>query len=88
MARHSKVQIQVLSLYKQFLKVTKDKPSFQDYIRKEFRKNAELPKTDVIKIEYLLRRGWRQLDMLKTSRVSNAGVFEKEEPNLKQQDSK
>lgn len=80
MARHSKIQKQVLSLYKQFLRVTKDQPSFQDYIRKEFRKNASMPRTESIKIEYLLRRGWRQLDMLKTSSVSGAGVFENENP--------
>ncbi|KAK3764002.1 hypothetical protein RRG08_004366 [Elysia crispata] len=78
MARHSKIQKQVLSLYKQFLRVTKDQPSFKEYIRSEFRKNAAMPRTDTIKIEYLLRRGWRQLEMLKTSSVSGAGVFENE----------
>ncbi|CAG5132531.1 unnamed protein product [Candidula unifasciata] len=78
MARHSKLQQQVLSLYKQFLQVTKKHPSFQEYVKDEFHKNAKLPKTEVIKIEYLLRRGWRQLQMLKTSSVSSAGVFEKE----------
>ena len=84
MARHSKIQKQVLSLYKQFLRVTKDQPSFTDYIRSEFRKNASMPRTDTIKIEYLLRRGWRQLDMLKTSSVSGAGVFENESPHQSQ----
>ncbi|KAK0047011.1 succinate dehydrogenase assembly factor 1 mitochondrial [Biomphalaria pfeifferi] len=79
--RHSKVQKQVLSLYKQFLKVTKDKPSFQDYVRQEFRQNAELSKSDVIKIDYLLRRGWRQLEVLKSSAVKSAGVFVKDIPS-------
>uniref|UniRef100_A0A0B6ZPI1 Complex 1 LYR protein domain-containing protein n=1 Tax=Arion vulgaris TaxID=1028688 RepID=A0A0B6ZPI1_9EUPU len=78
MTKHSKVQQQVLSLYKQFLQVTKNQPSFHEYVKDEFRRNAALAKTDVIKIEYLLRRGWRQLDMLKTSSVSSAGVFEKQ----------
>ena len=63
--------------------VTKDQPSFREYIQREFKKNSELPRTDTIKIEYLLRRGWRQLDMLKTSSVSRAGVFEKEEETSK-----
>lgn len=60
------------------MKVTKDQPGFQQYIQEEFRKNSTLPRTDSIKIEYLLRRGWRQLKMLQTSSVSSAGVFEKD----------
>lgn len=79
MVRHSKIQIQVLSLYKQFLQVTKNHPSFKEYIQREFRKNADIPRSDSIKIEYLLRRGWRQLEMLKSSSVSQAGVFEQHE---------
>lgn len=78
MTRHSKIQLQVLSLYKQFLRITKNQPSFREYIKSEFRRNSALQKTDVIKIEYLLRRGWRQLEMLKTSSVSRAGVFERD----------
>ena len=78
MPRHSKIQLQVLSLYRQFLRTTKDQPGFQEYIKSEFRKYGALPRTDSIKLEYLLRRGWRQLDMLRSSSVSGAGVFEKE----------
>lgn len=78
MPRHSKIQLQVLSLYKQFLNLTKGQPSFQEHIRTEFKKNAVIARSDSIKIEYLLRRGWRQLDMLRNSSVSGAGVFEKE----------
>lgn len=79
MARHSRLQLQVISLYKQFMRVTQSKPSFKDYVKQEFRQNAQIAKTDIMKIEYLLRRGWRQLEMLKSSQVSSAGVFEKEE---------
>ena len=79
MPRHSKIQLQVLSLYRQFLRATKDKPGFQDFVKTEFRKHAALPRTDSVKVEYLLRRGWRQLDMLRSSSVSGAGVFEKED---------
>ena len=78
MPRHSKVQLQVLSLYKQFMRITKEQPGFQDYIRNEFKKNSTLARSDIVKVEYLLRRGWRQLDMLKTTSVKGAGVFEKE----------
>ena len=84
MARMSRVQKQVLSLYKQFMRATKDQPGFQEYIQREFRKNAAMPKTESIKIEYLLRRGWRQLDMLKTSSVSSAGVFEQDSSETNQ----
>jgi succinate dehydrogenase assembly factor 1 len=83
MPRHSKIQLQVLSLYRQFLRTTKAQPSFQEYIKTEFRKHAALPRTDSVKIEYLLRRGWRQLDMLKSSFVTGAGVFEKTENSPK-----
>ena len=78
MAPRSRMQKQVLNLYKEFLKVTKTQPGFKEYIQGEFRRNGALPKTDTIKIEYLLRRGLRQLEMLKTSSVSGAGVFIKE----------
>lgn len=83
MARHSKIQLQVLSLYRQLMRTTKDQPSFQEFVRAEFRKHGALPRTDFVKVEYLLRRGWRQLDMLKSSDVSGAGVFEKEESSKK-----
>lgn len=80
MPRHSQLQLQVLSLYKQFLRTTENQTRFQYYIKNEFRKYAaSIPRTDIIKIEYLLHRGWRQLDMLKSSSVSGAGIFEKEE---------
>ncbi|PVD26243.1 hypothetical protein C0Q70_13913 [Pomacea canaliculata] len=79
MPRHSKIQLQVLSLYKEFLRVTKNQSGFQEYVKKEFRKNASIPRTDFVQVEYLLHRGRRQLSMLKSSFVSGAGVFEQEE---------
>ncbi|XP_075070485.1 succinate dehydrogenase assembly factor 1, mitochondrial [Mixophyes fleayi] len=65
MARHSNLQKQVLSLYKQFLVAGKDKPGFVPQIQHEFRKNAKIPRTNIMIIEYLLRRGKRQLEQLK-----------------------
>lgn len=88
MPRHSKLQLQILSLYREFLRLSRDKPGIQSYARKEFRKNASLPRTDVIQIEYLYRKGAKQLSMLKSSSVTNMGVFEKEEDDQIQQNKK
>ncbi|XP_067830919.1 succinate dehydrogenase assembly factor 1, mitochondrial [Heptranchias perlo] len=67
MVRHSKLQKQVLNLYKQFLRAAKEKPGFLPLIQNEFRKHSQIPRTDVMHIEYLLRRGQRQLDLLRNS---------------------
>ncbi|KAK3093981.1 hypothetical protein FSP39_022465 [Pinctada imbricata] len=75
MSRRSKIQIQVLKLYKDFLRVSKDKPGVKDYIRSEFRKNAQIARKDTLHIEHLLRRGERQLELLKTKEVQGVGVF-------------
>ena len=75
MSRRSKIQIQVLSLYREFLRVAKNKPGVREYIRSEFRKNAKIARTDTLHIEHLLRRGQRQLELLKTKEVEGVGVF-------------
>uniref|UniRef100_A0A8C5PYC4 Complex 1 LYR protein domain-containing protein n=1 Tax=Leptobrachium leishanense TaxID=445787 RepID=A0A8C5PYC4_9ANUR len=75
MARHSKLQKQILSLYKQFLRAGKEKPGFLPQIQQEFRKNAKIAKTDVMHIEYLLRRGQRQLEQLKDVHTKQLGAF-------------
>ncbi|XP_077143286.1 succinate dehydrogenase assembly factor 1, mitochondrial [Ranitomeya variabilis] len=75
MIRHSNLQKQVLSLYKQFLRAGKDKPGFLPQIQHEFRKNAKIPRTDVMHIEYLMRRGRRQLDQLKDVSTKQLGAF-------------
>nr|XP_033793540.1 succinate dehydrogenase assembly factor 1, mitochondrial [Geotrypetes seraphini]XP_033793545.1 succinate dehydrogenase assembly factor 1, mitochondrial [Geotrypetes seraphini] len=82
MVRHSKLQKQILSLYKQFLKAGKEKPGFLPRIQDEFRKNAKIPKTDVMHIEYLLRRGQRQLEQLKDSHTKQMGIFIKTTSDL------
>lgn len=80
MGRHSQIQQQVLSLYKQFLKVAKAKPGLDGYIRSEFRNNAKtLSKMDTLHIEHLLRRGQRQLQMLKGEQVKGMDVFKSEQ---------
>lgn len=73
MPKHSQIQLQILSLYKQFLKLSKDKPGLKEVIRSEFRKNAAIPKSD---IEYQFRLGKKQFENLKNSEVDSVGVFE------------
>ncbi|XP_053257701.1 succinate dehydrogenase assembly factor 1, mitochondrial [Podarcis raffonei] len=75
MARHSKLQKQVLGLYCSFLRAGKDKPGFLPQIRAEFRKNAQIPRTDVMIIEYLIRRGQRQLEQLRGGHTKQMGAF-------------
>ncbi|XP_053303946.1 succinate dehydrogenase assembly factor 1, mitochondrial [Spea bombifrons] len=75
MVRHSKLQKQILILYKQFLRAGKEKPGFLPRIQQEFRNNAKIPKTDVMHIEYLVRRGQRQLEQLKDVNTKQLGSF-------------
>ncbi|KAM9823211.1 succinate dehydrogenase assembly factor 1, mitochondrial [Syngnathus acus] len=77
MARHSKLQTQVLALYRQFLRAGRDKPGFLPRIRDEFRENAGIKKTDVMHIEYLFRRAQRQLEQLKDVNTKQLGTFAK-----------
>ena len=83
MQRHSKLQKEVLKLYKDFLKVSQSKPGIKRIVQAEFRKNSELPKTDVLRIENLLRRSFRQLDQLKSPNVKSVQVFGKESSDSK-----
>ena len=74
--RHSKIQKQVLSLYKSCLRASYGKPGFENSIRKEFKKNATaIDKKDVLRIEYLMRHGNRKLAMIKDPNVSGMGKF-------------
>ncbi|GLD68453.1 succinate dehydrogenase assembly factor 1, mitochondrial [Lates japonicus] len=77
MSRHSKLQKQVLALYRQFLRAGQDKPGFIPRIRDEFRENARIKKTDVMHIEYLYRRGQRQLEQLRDVNTKQLGSFAK-----------
>ena len=74
-ACHSKLQRQVLQLYKQFMRLAEQKPGLASHVQYEFRKWAVLERTDVMRIEHLLRRGQRQLQMLNTRGVDRAGTF-------------
>ncbi|KAG0592805.1 hypothetical protein M758_1G274300 [Ceratodon purpureus] len=75
MARLSGMQKQVLSLYRSYLRAARSKPAesrkdIELFVGAEFRKNARLDKKDFQSIEFLMRRGHKQLEMLKDRDVS------------------
>ncbi|KAG4441333.1 hypothetical protein IFR05_003196 [Cadophora sp. M221] len=65
--KHSGLQRDVLSLYRKCLRVSRTKGEarlhFEKYARTEFEKAIALDKKDFSAIEYLMRRGQRQIDM-------------------------
>lgn len=74
MAR-SKLQVQVLNLYKQCMRAAQSKPGFKVNVQNEFRRNSLMPRTDTIRIEHVMRNGYRKLDMMKDPQVSGMGNF-------------
>lgn len=61
-ARHSKLQRDILRVYRQLLRASKGKEGMREYIISEFHKNAKaIDRKNVLQIEYLLRRAHRQL---------------------------
>ena len=75
MVRYSKSQIQILQLYREFIKLAKTRPGLADYVKMEFRKNSAIPRANTIQIEQVYRRGQRQLTMLKRQDIQCVGVF-------------
>ncbi|OJJ36763.1 hypothetical protein ASPWEDRAFT_107976 [Aspergillus wentii DTO 134E9] len=76
MARLSGLQREVLSLYRKCLRETRRKPmetrdNFKTYARAEFQKSLTVSKKDFNAIEYLLRKGYRQLEMYSSPRIRN-----------------
>ena len=78
MPRHSKIQLQVLRLYKHFMRAAANRPGIPEHVRSEFKKNKTISKKNILMIEYLLRRGERQLNQMSKSSVQGVGVFEKD----------
>lgn len=74
MAR-SRLQKEVLSLYKLCLLAAKEKPGFEKTIREEFRRNATVPRTESIRIEYLIRNGRKKLQMIQDPHITGMGHF-------------
>ncbi|XP_074074934.1 succinate dehydrogenase assembly factor 1, mitochondrial [Macrotis lagotis] len=75
MSPHSRLQRQVLGLYRELLRAARGKPGAEARVRAEFREHARLPRADVLRIEYLYRRGRRQLELLRGSHTTAVGVF-------------
>ncbi|XP_039706143.1 succinate dehydrogenase assembly factor 1, mitochondrial [Pteropus medius] len=75
MSRHSRLQRQVLSLYRELLRAGRGKPGAEARVRAEFRQHACLPRSDVLRIEYLYRRGRRQLQLLRSGHATAMGAF-------------
>lgn len=75
MRRLSRLQRQVLSLYRELLRAGRGKPGAEARVRAEFRQHASLPRSDVLRIEYLYRRGRRQLQLLRSGHATAMGTF-------------
>ncbi|KAJ5585322.1 uncharacterized protein N7459_005122 [Penicillium hispanicum] len=78
MVRLSGLQREVLSLYRQCLREIRKKPAesrgnFKSYARAEFQKHLSVNKKDFGAIEYLLRKGHRQLEMYTSPAIRNIG---------------
>ncbi|KAI5466632.1 complex 1 protein-domain-containing protein [Mariannaea sp. PMI_226] len=68
MPRYSGLQKEVLALYRNCIresrkKPTANRPHFEAFARSEFARNLNLDKRDFAAIEFLLRKGRRQLDV-------------------------
>ncbi|KAM0198008.1 hypothetical protein ACHAPQ_005811 [Fusarium lateritium] len=67
MARLSGLQKEVLALYRNCLRESRKKPKttrphFESFARNEFHRNLAIDKRDFAAIEFLLRKGRRQLE--------------------------
>ncbi|KAJ5996543.1 hypothetical protein N7522_008203 [Penicillium canescens] len=76
MARLSGLQRDVLSLYRKCLreirkKPTESRPNFKAHARAEFQKHLSVNKKDFSAVEYLLRKGHRQLEMYASPGIRN-----------------
>ncbi|KAK2750257.1 hypothetical protein FQN55_002402 [Onygenales sp. PD_40] len=74
--RLSGLQREVLSLYRTALREIRKKPAesqenFKQFARQEFRKNLSISKKDFSAIEYLLRKGRRQIEMYASPGIRN-----------------
>ncbi|ESN98717.1 hypothetical protein HELRODRAFT_66878 [Helobdella robusta] len=79
MPRHNKLQLEILSLYRQFLRVVSDRPGTSEYVKSEFRKNSYIPKKNILQIEQIVRRAQRQLESLKKPTTKGIGVFQRDD---------
>ena len=66
---YSSLQKKILSQYRSFMKISWNNPSLKEHIRTEFKKYSDIPKSDFLRIEHILRRGDKQLKMLRKEGV-------------------
>ncbi|KAJ5638285.1 hypothetical protein N7490_008164 [Penicillium lividum] len=71
MARLSGLQRDVLSLYRQCLREIRKKPIVRALHSAEFQKHLSVSKKDFSTVEYLLRKGQRQLEMYASPGIRN-----------------
>ncbi|KAH8884439.1 hypothetical protein GQ53DRAFT_829688 [Thozetella sp. PMI_491] len=74
--RLSGLQKEVLGLYRQCLRESRRKPEtarshFQLFARREFEKNVGIDKKNFAAIEFLLRKGRRQLEIYSSSGITD-----------------
>ncbi|KAH0284909.1 hypothetical protein M436DRAFT_58815 [Aureobasidium namibiae CBS 147.97] len=76
MARLSGLQREILSLYRKCLRETRKKPAdvrsnFLRFAQSEFREHQKHDKKDYSAIEYMLRKGQRQLEIYSSPGIRN-----------------
>ncbi|KAH9842099.1 Succinate dehydrogenase assembly factor 1, mitochondrial [Teratosphaeria destructans] len=76
MPRLSGLQRDVLHLYRRCLRACRTKPAdtrtnFEDFARREFERHIHMDKKDFGTIEFLLRKGNRQLEIYESPGVTN-----------------
>eukprot|EP00741_Cyanophora_paradoxa_P015291 tig00000194_g14760.t1 len=79
--RLSGLQKQVLQLYRLTLRAAEAKDAssrsaLKDFIRSEFRRQASIPKTEVTRIEFMLRRGKKQLETLQQPSITGFSIVQ------------
>ena len=79
LTRLSGLQRSVLSLYRRCLRVARTKPranrpNFETFARREFEKAIHLDKKDFGTIEFMMRKGERQLEVYGEKGVTNIAV--------------
>lgn len=79
MARISGIQRDVIKLYRQCIravhkKPVSEQPNFYHFVRREFDKYKGLGKRDFGTIEFLLRKGYRTLEVYSEPSVRNISI--------------
>jgi succinate dehydrogenase assembly factor 1 len=74
--RLSGLQRDVLSLYRRCLRAARlkpaaNRPNFESFTRREFTRNIALDKKDFSAIEFLLRKGQKQLEVYEAPNIRN-----------------